>query len=330
MMLKVAIALLLVLILFSIFMVVLGKGNTKEKAKLNKRMASIASLDLSLQNAQVDAGVGKRGATSSRRLHTTLRTIGARLEKIRPANTLDERMQQAGWPMLGSEFQAIMAGCGLIVGLLTGLLTLSPIHVVLGFIVGVVGCLMALTIRIQRRQKAFADQLEDMLNMTANALRAGFSFMQALDYIANEMADPVRSEVRRVVTDVNMGLPLEESLNNMTRRVNSPDFNLVVTAVLIQRQVGGNLARVLDTISGTINDRIRMRREVNTLTAQGKMSAWVVGGLPIFLGIVMQIIMPGYLDPIFTSEIGQIAAAVCAVLMLIGFIIIRSIVNIEL
>lgn len=330
MMLKVAIALLLVLILFSIFMVVLGKGNTKEKAKLNKRMASIASLDLSLQNAQVDAGVGKRGATSSRMLHTTLRTIGARLEKIRPANTLDERMQQAGWPMLGSEFQAIMVGCGLIVGLLTGLLTLSPIHVVLGFIVGVVGCLMALTIRIQRRQKAFADQLEDMLNMTANALRAGFSFMQALDYIANEMADPVRSEVRRVVTDVNMGLPLEESLNNMTRRVNSPDFNLVVTAVLIQRQVGGNLARVLDTISGTINDRIRMRREVNTLTAQGKMSAWVVGGLPIFIGIAMQIIMPGYLDPIFTSEIGQIAAAVCAVLMLIGFIIIRSIVNIEL
>ncbi len=330
MMLKVAIALLLVLILFSIFMVVLGKGNTKEKTKLNKRMASIASLDLSLQNAQVDAGVGKRGATSSRRLHTALRTIGARLEKIRPANTLDERMQQAGWPMLGSEFQAIMVGCGLIVGLLTGLLTLSPIHVVLGFIVGVVGCLMALTIRIQRRQKAFADQLEDMLNMTANALRAGFSFMQALDYIANEMADPVRSEVRRVVTDVNMGLPLEESLNNMTRRVNSPDFNLVVTAVLIQRQVGGNLARVLDTISGTINDRIRMRREVNTLTAQGKMSAWVVGGLPIFIGIVMQIIMPGYLDPIFTSEIGQIAAAVCAVLMLIGFIIIRSIVNIEL
>lgn len=330
MMLKVAIALLLVLILFSIFMVVMGKGNTKEKAKLNKRIASIASLDLSLQNAQVDAGVGKRGATSSRRLHTTLRTIGARLEKIRPANTLDERMQQAGWPMLGSEFQAIMVGCGLIVGLLTGLLTLSPIHVVLGFIVGVVGCLMALTIRIQRRQKAFADQLEDMLNMTANALRAGFSFMQALDYIANEMADPVRSEVRRVVTDVNMGLPLEESLNNMTRRVNSPDFNLVVTAVLIQRQVGGNLARMLDTISGTINDRIRMRREVNTLTAQGKMSAWVVGGLPIFIGIVMQIIMPGYLDPIFTSEIGQIAAAVCAVLMLIGFIIIRSIVNIEL
>ncbi len=330
MMLKVAIALLLVLILFSIFMVVMGKGNTKEKAKLNKRIASIASLDLSLQNAQVDAGVGKRGATSSRRLHTTLRTIGARLEKIRPANTLDERMQQAGWPMLGSEFQAIMVGCGLIVGLLTGLLTLSPIHVVLGFIVGVVGCLMALTIRIQRRQKAFADQLEDMLNMTANALRAGFSFMQALDYIANEMADPVRSEVRRVVTDVNMGLPLEESLNNMTRRVNSPDFNLVVTAVLIQRQVGGNLARMLDTISGTINDRIRMRREVNTLTAQGKMSAWMVGGLPIFIGIVMQIIMPGYLDPIFTSEIGQIAAAVCAVLMLIGFIIIRSIVNIEL
>ena len=330
MMLKVAIALLLVLILFSIFMVVLGKGNTKEKTKLNKRMASIASLDLSLQNAQVDAGTGKRGINSSRWLHTTLRTIGARLEKIRPANTLDEKMQQAGWPLLGSEFQAVMVGCGLVVGLLTGLLTLSPIHVVLGFVVGLVGCLMVLSIRIQRRQKAFADQLGDMLSMTANALRAGFSFMQALDHIANEMAEPARSEVRRVVTDVNMGLPLEESLNNMTRRVNSPDFNLVVTAVLIQRQVGGNLARVLDTISGTINDRIRMRREVNTLTAQGKMSAWVVGGLPIVLMIAMQIVMPGYLDPLFTSEIGQIAIAVCAVLMLIGFLIIRRIVDIEL
>lgn len=182
----------------------------------------------------------------------------------------------------------------------------------------------------QRRQKAFVNQLGDMLTMIANALRAGFSFMQALDHIAGEMDDPVKSEVRRVVTDVNVGMPLEEALNHMTDRVNSPDFNLVVAAVLIQRQVGGNLAQILDTISETINERVRMRREVGALTAQGKMSGIVLGGLPFALAGVLQLLSPGYLDPLFSDTMGQMALAGAGVLMLIGFAVIRNIVNIEL
>ena len=174
------------------------------------------------------------------------------------------------------------------------------------------------------------NQLGDMLTMIANALRAGFSFMQALDHIAKEMDDPVKSEVRRVVTDVNVGMPLEDALNNMTDRVNSPDFNLVVAAVLIQRQVGGNLAQILDTISETINERVRMRREVGALTAQGKMSGVVLGGLPFALTGFLQLVSPGYLDPLFSDTIGQVALVGAGVLMIIGFVVLRKIVDIEL
>ena len=166
--------------------------------------------------------------------------------------------------------------------------------------------------------------------MIANALRAGFSFMQALDHIANEMDDPVKTEVRRVVMDVNVGLPLEDALNNMTERINSPDFNLVVAAVLIQRQGGGNLAQILDTISETINERVRMRREISALTAQGRMSGMVLGCLPFGLAIILQIISPGYLEPLFSNPMGQAALAGSGVLMLIGFVVIRKIVNIEM
>ena len=174
------------------------------------------------------------------------------------------------------------------------------------------------------------NQLGDMLTMIANALRAGFSFMQALDHIAGEMDDPVKSEVRRVVTDVNVGMPLEDALNNMTDRVNSPDFNLVVAAVLIQRQVGGNLAQILDTISETINERVRMRREVGALTAQGKMSGVILGILPFGTAAAIEIISPGYLNPLFTNTMGKMALVGSGVLMLIGFAVIRNIIDIKL
>ena len=239
-------------------------------------------------------------------------------------------MQQAGWPFLGSEFQVVLLGCGVIGAVVFGLLTMTLVNALLGFVAGCIVCMMVLSISIQRRQKAFVNQLGDMLTMIANALRAGFSFMQALDHIAGEMDDPVKSEVRRVVTDVNVGMPLEDALNNMTDRVNSPDFNLVVAAVLIQRQVGGNLAQILDTISETINERVRMRREVGALTAQGKMSGVILGILPFGTAAAIEIISPGYLNPLFTNTMGKMALVGSGVLMLIGFAVIRNIIDIKL
>lgn len=328
-MINLLIGLMAALIFFCLLMVLLNKKNDEEN-NINNRMAYFSGVEASLRHTRASDSRRYKDKNLKEKLYYAVKSLGARLEKIQKSTNLDRKMQQAGWPLLGSEFQVVLAGCGAIGAVVLGILTMTPLNAVLGFAAGCIVCMIVLSISIQRRQKAFINQLGDMLTMIANALRAGFSFMQALDHIANEMDDPVKTEVRRVVMDVNVGLPLEDALNNMTERINSPDFNLVVAAVLIQRQVGGNLAQILDTISETINERVRMRREISALTAQGRMSGMVLGCLPFGLAIILQIISPGYLEPLFSNPMGQAALAGSGVLMLIGFVVIRKIVNIEM
>ena len=184
-------------------------------------------------------------------------------------------------------------------------------------------------IRIDRRESAFTNQLGDCLTMVANAMRAGFSFLQAMDLISKEMEPPISDEFRHVMRDINLGASLERALEDMDRRVNSPDYSLVVTAVLIQQQVGGDLAHILDTISETIQDRIRMRREVKTLTAQGRMSGWVLVALPLFTGLLINFISPGYMEPLLKEKAGQIAICLAIVMDIIGYLVIQKIVNID-
>ena len=184
-------------------------------------------------------------------------------------------------------------------------------------------------LRIERRAASFTNQLGDCLMMIANALRAGFSFLQAIELISKEMEPPVSEEFKHVVRDVGLGTPVERALTEMDRRVGSSDFSLVVTAVLIQQQVGGDLARILDTISETIQDRIRMRREVKVLTSQGRMSGWILVLLPIAVGLFMTSMNPGYLDPLFHDSVGRIILAITIVMEIIGAVVINRIVDID-
>lgn len=154
--------------------------------------------------------------------------------------------------------------------------------------------------------------------------------MQAFELISREMDAPMGKEVKLVVNEVNLGNTIESALNNMQQRVASPDFELVVTAVLIQRQVGGDLAQILDTISDTIQERIRMRREIMTLTAQGRASALVVSCIPIGLAVALSVLNPSYLKPLFETEIGEMFIVGAIILQLIGFIIIHRIVDIRI
>ena len=263
------------------------------------------------------------------RFLSLLRSGGKFLSNIRHARALDFKMQKAGIPLLGTEFLILLA--------------LSfAITIIVAFIISkkwYVGVLIALFVvmaewlyvllKIDRREAAFTNQLGDCLMMVANAMRAGFSFLQAMDLVSKEMEPPMSEEFKHVMRDINLGASIERALDDMDRRVGSPDFSLVVTAVLIQQQVGGDLARILDTISGTIQDRIRMRREVRTLTAQGRMSGWVLAALPVALGALISFMNPGHIEPLFTEKIGQIAIGIAIVMEIIGFIIIQRIVDID-
>lgn len=258
-----------------------------------------------------------------------IRWLAATLQRLRRAQNLDLKMQQAGWPLLGSEFLAMVlcgsaAGAGFVM-----LLTLRFTFAAAAFAGLLLLAFAGMHWQIERRRKAFTNQLGDCLTMAANALRAGFSFLQAMELISREMESPIKEEFARVIREMNLGAQMEKALSDMDARVESSDFGLVVTAVLIQRQVGGNLAQILDTISETINDRIRMRREVLALTAQGRMSGWVLAALPIGVAAVLSFINPGYLDPLLEEPVGRMAIAGAVVMEIIGFVVIQRIVDID-
>ena len=272
----------------------------------------------------------KQKLTPKALLYNCIEGIANGLGRLQQGKRIELMMQQADWPLHGTEFEAILLLWGGLVGLVTFLVTLKGAMFFVGVLVGILMGFALLGMRIRRRRKKFTNQLGDMLTMVANALRAGFSFMQAFELISREMDAPMGREVQLVVNEVNLGNTLESALDNMQRRVASPDFELVVTAVLIQRQVGGDLASILDTISETIAERVRMRREVMTLTAQGRASGWVLVIIPFALSGAIYVISPGYLDPLLTTEIGHMFIVGAVLLELIGIVVIRRIVDIKI
>ena len=305
-----------------LILILLLEYRSRNRQALARRMRYYAG-DMDVQEKP------KARKTLAERFRELLRSGGKLLSNIRHARGLDFKMQQAGIPLLGTEF-LILLGISMAVAFVVGSFVSSRLHVGVLAALGVAMAEWAYVLfRIDRREAAFTNQLGDCLMMVANAMRAGFSFLQAMDLISKEMEPPMSEEFKHVMRDINLGASVERALDDMDKRVNSPDFSLVVTAVLIQQQVGGDLAHILDTISETIQDRIRMRREVRTLTAQGRMSGWVLAALPIVTGLLISSISPGYMDPLFNDRWGHIAIAIAVVMELVGFFVIQRIVNID-
>ena len=213
---------------------------------------------------------------------------------------------------------------------------------VLAIIGGIVGFFIPqfyLSNAARRRLRAFEDQLVTTLNLWVNAIRSGYSVLQSMEAIATELDPPVAVEFERVVQEVRLGLTVTQALENMLRRVPSDDLDLVVTAVKIQRQVGGNLAEILDIISFTIRERIRIKGEIRTLTAQGRLSGWIISMLPFVLAFILYLINRPYVAQLWSNEApffpilnvpcGWIVLGIGGVMMLIGIIIIQKIVDIE-
>ena len=212
----------------------------------------------------------------------------------------------------------------------------SPLALLVGMLIGFMLPRFWLNRRKNGRLNAFNKQLPDTNTLIANALRAGSSFLQAIELVVRESRPPISVEFSRVIREVNLGLPFEQALENMVRRVRSDDLELMATAISIQHQVGGNLAEILDSIAYTIRERIRIKGEIRTLTAQQRLSGYVVGFLPIGLAGFLFIAAPGFMDPMFANPpaIAGLPAGVVILLfggfmMFIGFMLIRKIVDIE-
>ncbi|MBQ7493129.1 MAG: type II secretion system F family protein [Selenomonadaceae bacterium] len=279
-----------------------------------------------------DANADKFKQTSDivRKAHDFIERAAKPIADLNISKNLDFLLKQAGIPLLGAEFIVLASVCAVLGTIATYVVTFNFSIAPLAGVGIILAMILWVRMRIGRRRKAFTEQLGDCLTTVANALRAGYSFQQAMDVVAKEMEPPMSTEFERVTTDVAMGVTLEDALLQMNRRVGSPDFDLVVTAVLIQREIGGNLAQILDTISYTINERIRMKREINALTAQGRFSAWVLMILPVVVAAFCWIFNHDQMLIFVNEEIGRIALAAIIIMQIFGFIVIRRIVDIEL
>jgi tight adherence protein B len=312
-----------------------GAGSSRVEERL-ERYASVQS--------SRDEPAKKEQASIAGLLHgsATLKTLNRGLEQRSFGAGIARDIARADLKLRVSEYLVLWAG--LTLGIPFAMFLLAPVveafsNPIAWAVGGIVGFRLPrfwLNRRKNGRLKAFNSQLADTITLIGNALRSGSSFLQAIEMVVREARPPISLEFGRVIREVNLGLPFEQALENMVRRVRSDDLELMVTAISIQQKVGGNLAEILDSISFTIRERVRIKGEIKTLTAQQRMSGYVVGFLPLGLVGILFVIAPKFMEPMFMKppEIlglpaGVIILALAGVAMFIGFMIIRRIVDIE-
>jgi tight adherence protein B len=229
------------------------------------------------------------------------------------------RLEAAGIALKSSEWLLLHIGIAFGAGIL-GLLVSggSPLVTVLFLVFGAIGPWFYLSLKRSRRLKAFDSGLADTLQLMSGSLSAGLSLAQSLDTIVREGQEPVTSEFKRVIVETRLGVGLEDALEGVAERMLSVDFKWVVMAIRIQREVGGNLAELLNTVSATLREREYLRRHVKALSAEGRLSTWILGGLPPVFLLYLTLAKPSYVNPMYTTPVGWIMLTAMAVLLTVG------------
>lgn len=302
-----------------------------QSSQVDERLSQIASDTTVVAEPSVAA---ERTSVFADRLEKTVAERGF-------AQNIKAQLQQADLKLRVSEYLVLsllsVVGFGAISWLLFGE---SIPFTLFGVAAGFMAPRIYVKQAAKKRLKDFDNQLGDTLNLWVNALRSGYSVLQAMETIAAETPPPVSAEFGRVVQEVRLGMTLEQAMNNLMIRIPSDDMDLVVTAVNVQREVGGNLAEILSVISHTIRERVRIRGEITTLTAQVTMSGYVISGLPVALTLFLRVSNPGYINELFNREppwvipgvlpCGWLVMAFGLVLIFSGFMAMRKLADIDI
>ena len=280
----------------------------------------------------LDRGQGRRARGTSPGTQFRERALAMIEASPRPKGVdaqLARHLEQAGWQLRNGEFLALSLGGAVIAGSFVALTT----NIVGGILIGLIAGLAPLAILQRRRSKRrdeFLRSLPDTLQLLAGSLRAGYGILQAVDTVAKEASGPTAEEFQRVMTEARLGMPVEEALEAMADRVDSDDFRWVVLAINIQREVGGNLAELLDTVSETLREREALRRQIKVLSAEGRLSAAVLIALPIVLTLYLILTRPEYISTLVTSgPIGWLMVIGATTLMGAGVLWIQRMIKIE-
>lgn len=260
---------------------------------------------------------------------TLQQSFGRRLERSDRGSKLAQRLLLADLKLKPFEWVLTSAGVAALAGFALMVRFGSPIFLAIGAVLGWFGAQFFVRYRMGKRRKAFDNQLAPTILALSSAMKAGYTFAQALDLVARNSAMPMGGELSRVTRETQLGVPIIEALAKMVSRNDSEDLRLMLTAVQIQSQVGGNLAQILDSIEGTVRERVRIKGEIKTLTGQARASGWILIILPFALGGILSMIAPSYFTPMFKELPGQIMLGLAGFALLCGYGIIRKIVNIK-
>jgi tight adherence protein B len=248
-------------------------------------------------------------------------------------DNIAKNLAQADLKFRASEFLMLIVLAAVVMTFAGYIISSSIPFAILGGIFGAFLPQLYVARSKSQRLKNFNNQLGDMLNLMVNGLRAGYSTMQAMEAVSKELPSPISVEFRRVVQEMQLGLSMEDALDHLVRRITSDDLDLVITAINVQREVGGNLAEILDVISYTIRERVRIQGEIAALTAQGRATAWVISALPIILVLLLFLINRPYIMQFFNPETrgcGIPIIVLAGIMVLIGFAVVQKIVKIDI
>jgi tight adherence protein B len=259
--------------------------------------------------------------------------LNRRVERSSFGERLAKMLARADLKLKGGEFMAIMVIASVFLGGLLWYFTSNPLFAALGAVIGAILPLVYVQNQQGKRLIRFNEQLPDMLNLMVNGLRAGYSTLQSMEAISKELPAPISEEFRRVVQEQALGIDVGLALENLLRRIPSDDLDLVITAMKVQREVGGNLAEILDTISYTIRERVRIKGEIRTLTAQQKYSGRFLALLPIIVVGILYLLNPTYMAEFIlpsSQPCGYISLAVVVLLISSGYFAMNKLSDIEI
>jgi tight adherence protein B len=299
---------------------------TAARAKAEREVAQ--RMQAVIRPGQQTVGVAPAAGTGW--IPENVTRFGKRFAEARGfSERLDMELEAAGVKVRSGEFVIGSVGAA-IGGAVLGAALLQ--NLLLALVVGAVGAFgptIALRIALSRRADKLREQLPDVLTIMASSLRAGHSFLQSLDTVAKEISQPAAAEFQRVVAEIRLGRGAEDAMEAMAERVGSTDFKWAVLAVNIQREVGGNLAEILDNVADTLRERATIRRQIRVLTSEGRLSAWVLALLPVAIALYMFAVNPDYISLLFTTTIGLVMLITSACLLVVGIFWMRKIVDID-
>lgn len=251
------------------------------------------------------------------------------VNKRKTSMKVEQLLNSAGSTWTPGEYMAFRWIFGVVFGGILYLVAGQPVVFFIGFAAGFLYPKLRLISKRKKRIRQFNDQLQDMITTIISSMRAGYSFNQALKSVAEESSYPMNEEIETVLKEMQYGISMEDSMHRLLDRVPSKDLDIMIQAILIQRQVGGNLGIVLSMIVDTIRERQKIQAQIKALTAQGRMSGMVIGVLPFALGVLLYFIQPEYIGLFFTDKIGIIFLSGALVSGIVGFVLIQKIIKIE-